>query len=224
MAYLSSIYCTPEDILIRAPGDFSVLVPDGQTLADGSDGVFDGSDRWTLTSAAVDFEASGVIAGDVCELKYTANKTVFGPEGELFAVESAAGNDLTLRRRGRLAGVGKPPGPAAGISGVSFRLPDLHAQIEEATESINALYGIDEDVPDSAPAMLYRVRELRQVTVLRTLTLLYGGRSRGVDDNFDRRNRAIKAEWTELLASTAIHWKSADRPEVSNRFGRIVRG
>lgn len=217
MAYLTSTWCCPEDLIIRAPGDFAVLVPDGQTLADGADGVFAPGDRWTLTSASVDFEGAGVIAGDVCEIKYAANKAIYGPEGEILAVEAADGGSLTLRRRGRLAGIGQPPGPAAGLSGVAFWIPDLHGQIEEASFSINEEYGVDEDVPGSAPEMLYRVRELRQVTVLTTLAWLYAGRSRGVDDLFDRRVKGIKSELGEVKARTAIRWKGSDRPDATNR-------
>jgi hypothetical protein len=224
MAYLSTVYCTPEDILIRSPGDFAVLVPDGQTLADGADGAFDPADRWTLTSAAVDFAAAGVAPGDVCLITYDANKKIYGPEGDILAVESAVGGSLTLRRRGRPAGVGQPPGPAVGLAGVSFWVPDLQGQIEEASWDVDDRYGVDEAVPDSAPDMLYRLRELRQVTVLSALALLYAGRSRGVDDAFDKKTTSVKAELDDLLARVQVRWRSSSQPDVSNRFGRIVRG
>ncbi len=62
-------YATDEDIALRASADFSLLCPRDQKVAAGSDGAFSTSDPWTLTSASADFNALGVAAGQVVQLR-----------------------------------------------------------------------------------------------------------------------------------------------------------
>ena len=106
------VYATDEDIALRASTDFSALCPRDQVLAVGTDGVFAASDLWTLTSASVDFAAFGLKPGLLARL--TKPTTAFGPNGELFAIQSVATGAITLRRKGQAAGVGSPRSTKAG--------------------------------------------------------------------------------------------------------------
>jgi hypothetical protein len=223
MSYLSVVFCTDEDIAIRAPGDYRDLLPDGATLAAGADGSFAAGDRWTLTSPTADFTVQGVRPGHVCQLlRPTAS---FGDEGELLAVESVAGPSLTLRRLGQPAGIGQPPAPAAGLGGVRFLVASLDPQIEEASYDLNQRYGVDEQIPDSAPALLARERELRQLCVLTVLARQYQAESREKDDTFARKGTDLEAERQGMLSRVQVHWDrppGETLPEVASVFGTRV--
>jgi hypothetical protein len=223
MALLTTTYCNDEDIAIRAPGDFRDLIPDGATLAAGADGSFAAGDRWTLISPTADFTAQGVRPGHVCQLlRPTAS---FGDEGELLAVEAVAGSALTLRRLGQPAGIGQPPAPAAGLTGVRFLVASLDPQIEEASFDLNQRYGVDEQIPDFAPAMLARERELRQLCVLTVLDWQYLAESREKDDTFARKGTDIRAERQGMLSRVQVHWDrppGETLPDVASVFGTRV--
>jgi hypothetical protein len=223
MSYLATVYCCDEDVAIRAPGDFRDLIPDGATLAAGSDGAFAPTDRWTLNSPTADFTAQGVRPGHVCQLlRPTAS---FGDEGELLAVQAVAGPSLTLRRLGQPAGIGQPPAPAAGLGGVRFLVASLDPQIEEASYDLNQRYAIDEAIPDSAPALLARERELRQLCVLTVLARQYQAESREKDDTYARKGTDLEAERQGMLSRVQVHWDrppGETLPEVASVFGTRV--
>jgi hypothetical protein len=209
MSYLATVYCCDEDVAIRAPGDFRDLIPDGATLAAGSDGAFAPTDRWTLNSPTADFTAQGVRPGHVCQL---LRPTVAGPS-------------LTLRRLGQPAGIGQPPAPAAGLGGVRFLVASLDPQIEEASYDLNQRYAIDEAIPDSAPALLARERELRQLCVLTVLARQYQAESREKDDTYARKGTDLEAERQGMLSRVQVHWDrppGETLPEVASVFGTRV--
>ena len=169
-AALAQVYCTDEDIALRALGDYTVLCPDSQSLAYGADGVFGSANRWKLTSATVDFNASGVHAGNVLWL--TQPRSTYGNDGALLAVDSvAADGSATLRRLGKAAGAGQPPAPAGGLAGVEFTVLTFDPQIDEASFEINQWYNID---LTQDPTVLYNPRQLRQSAVLWVLQRAYG--------------------------------------------------
>ena len=62
------VYCTDEDILVRAGGDFIMLCPPWQQMAAGTDGVFAPGTPWVLNSASVNFAANGVSPNQVAWL------------------------------------------------------------------------------------------------------------------------------------------------------------
>ena len=118
------VYATDEDIALRASTDFIALCPRDQVLATGTDGVFDPSDPWTLRSTSVDFAAFGLVPGLLARLTRPTN--VFSPNGEIFAIHGVATGAITLRRKGQLpAGIGQPPSPPGGLSGVEFAVRSL---------------------------------------------------------------------------------------------------
>src|SRR5690242_11932467 len=106
---LATVYATDETIAIRASGDFTMLCPEWQKLAYGTDGTFAAGSPWVLTSASVDFAAVGVTAQHVVLLRKPA--TAFKGSGELLAVDGASSAGLTLRRLGAGPGAGFPPAP-----------------------------------------------------------------------------------------------------------------
>ena len=105
---LATVYATDENIAIRASGDFTMLCPDWQKLAYGTDGAFAAGAPWVLTSASVDFAVAGVTTQHVVLLRKPS--TVFKGSGELLAVDSAADQWC----RPPPARLGPEPGPAPG--------------------------------------------------------------------------------------------------------------
>lgn len=219
---LTTLYADDEDVAVHAPGDFAVLAPAWQKIAQGVDGVFAPGPAWTLASAASDFEAAGARPGHVIQLRKPS--TIFKGAGELFAVEGAAGGSLTIRRVGMPAGVGAPPAPASGLSGVEFVVATLAPQIEEASFDLNRLFAIDPLAPGRTPSDLHDVRELRRACVLGVLVRRYAAESRGADGDFAQKLRQARIDLSEVLARLELRWGSADvRPSSSIFSTRIVR-
>jgi hypothetical protein len=199
---LASVYCTDEDIALRCLGDYPALCPDHQKLAAGTDGVFLSADRWKLTSATVDFTAAGVHAGNVVQL--TAPRAQFRNDGELFIVESVGSDGAaTLRRLGKGAGVGQPPAPAAGLTGVAFEVLTLDPQIEQATYEIQQWMGVDTTYPDRTP---YDPRSLNLLCVLWVLQRMYALQARKREEDFGLKLEQIKEELEDLKGRLSIRW------------------
>ncbi len=206
-------YATDEDIALRASADFTLLCPRDQKVASGSDGAFSSSDPWTLTSATADFQALGVAAGQVVQIKSTGSGQ---PTDQDLVVVGTGPGAVTLRRKGQPAGVGMPPG-AGGLSGLKFNTWTLGPQIALASTDINHRFGItDGRYPGHVAAELADPTELRDAVVLTVMYRQYLGISRVMNespdmpgDNFAARARAIKAELDDLLARLALHWNPA---------------
>jgi hypothetical protein len=199
---LASVYCTDEDIALRCLGDYPALCPDHQKLAAGTDGVFPSADRWKLTAATVDFTAAGVHAGNVVQL--TAPRAQFRNDGELFIVESVGSDGAaTLRRLGKGAGVGQPPAPAAGLTGVAFEVLTLDPQIEQATYEIQQWMGVDTTYPDRTP---YDPRSLNLLCVLWVLQRMYALQARKREEDFGLKLEQIKEELEDLKGRLSIRW------------------
>jgi hypothetical protein len=217
---LSTVYATDENILIRAAGDFTVLCPEWQKLASGTDGVTASASPWILTSASVDFEAGGVRPGHVVLLRRPS--TVFRGSGEPFAVDAVSGGTLTLRRPGRASGAGQPV-PSA--EGVDFLVASLDPQIEEASFELNRRFSIDPAVPCRAPEAVYDLRDLRTACVLSVLAQRYASETRGRDGDFALKLSLVKQELSEVLARLQVRWgPGGDAQPPSTHFStRIVR-
>ena len=139
----SVLYCDDEDIAIHLGNDYGALCPRESSLAGGTDGVFAGSARWTLTSATSSF--TGVRARGVVLLG-PEPKAQFGriSTGVAFAVNSVATGSLLLRRLGSPLGYGEPPAPAAGLTSVRFAVPTFRPQIADASDEANRRWGVNE--------------------------------------------------------------------------------
>lgn len=226
---LSTVYCTDEDLAVRAAGDYGVLVPEDQVKAIGTDGVL-ASAGWSLTSSSTNFGTRGVKAGDMVKLwgpKGTAAATRFGPEapGHWLAIDSVATTTIVLRRKGLAAGVGEPPGPAGGVTGVYFAVYTLWPQIERASRDLNARYFVDSSLAGRAPADLYSTEDLREACELTVLHKLYLALSRSAQrDDFKVKAGTLKEQLDEVLGRLALRWGSYanDRPPTV-RAGRVDR-
>ena len=101
------VYCTDEDIAVRAGGDFISLCPAWQQMAAAADGYFTSGLPWVLNSTIVNFQANNVQPNQVVLLSQP--KANFPGAGVLMAIDSVSGNSLTLRRLHKDLGVGQPP-------------------------------------------------------------------------------------------------------------------
>jgi hypothetical protein len=208
-------YATDEDIALRASADFNLLCPRDQKVASGSDGAFSTSAPWTLTSASADFQALGVAAGQIVQIRAT------GPAEDLVVVGTAPGA-VTLRRKGQPAGVGMPPG-TAGPSGVKFHVLTLGPQIALASADINHRFGISNGLyPGHSGSELADPTELRDAVVLTVLSRQYLAVSREAapSEEFAAKAQAVKADLDDLLARLALHWNRAgeDLDPITTRF------
>src|SRR5437879_2578332 len=119
----SPVFCTDEDILVRAGGDWATLCPPWQSMAAGTDGAFANNAPWVLTSASVNFQTHGVAPNQVVWL--TAPKANYPGGGQFLAIDSVLAGAITLRRPHKDLNVGQPPSPTAGLTGVAFAISTL---------------------------------------------------------------------------------------------------
>jgi hypothetical protein len=227
-----TVFASDEDIALRASADFSALCPRDQVLASGSDGVFNPSDPWTLTSTSVDFAAQGLGPGQLARL--TKPSSAFGANGEIFAIQAVATGAITLRRKGQAAGVGQPPSPQGGLSNVEYAVRTLGPQIWLASYDLDCRFGIDDAVAGRRAVDLYDPRQLREAVVLTVLYKQYldqsrqfSGASDAPDDVYAAKSRIAKAELDEVLDRLALKWNEAgvaSRATATTRFStRISR-
>ena len=215
-------YATDEDVAVRAPGDYSVLCPAWQTLSAGGDGVFAGGSPWVLSSASAGFSGQGAAAGHVVLL--SGPKPQFKGTGLLFAVDSAAAGSVTLRNVGMPSGVGNPPGPFAGLTGVSFTIPHLTPQIESACLEANHEFGLDPNLGISNPGLLYDpARELAQFVVLTVLRRLYADAKHGQGD-FAEKLKQASIDLSALRSRVTVRFGTLGESELpKNQFSTQVR-
>ncbi len=219
-------YASDEDIALRASADFAALCPRDQALASGVDGAFAAADPWTLASASVDFAALGLTPGLVVRLGKPTS--AFGPGGELFAVGAVATGRITLRRKGQAAGVGQPPSPPAGLTGVEFSIRTLGPQIALAGYDLDRRFGIDDSIAGSRSVDLYDPRQLREAVVLTVLARQYLDQARqfaspsdAPQDWYSAKARIIQAELDDVLDRLALKWRAfdlADQRSATTRF------
>jgi len=225
---LETVYATDEDVAVRAAGDFAVLTPDWQKLAAGVDGYFSVGSRWTLSSPTVDFEAAGVSVGHIASLKKGtfagSDRPLFAGEGELFAVAASSGSSLTLRRIGRPAGSGQPPGPTSGATAVHFTIATLAPQIEEASFALNRELSIGDGTCERGVADLHDLRDLRAACVMRVLYDRYCSETRSDRGDFALKIRQYREDLEALMARLRVRWKDAPTQTASGwYFGRVTR-
>jgi hypothetical protein len=220
---LAVTYATDENIAIYASGDFAMLCPDWQKLAYGVDGVFSSGSPWLLSSASVNFATAGVTAQHVVLLKKPA--PVFKGSGELLAVDSATAQGVVLRRLGASLGIGQPPSPSAGVTGVEFLIATLDPQIEEASFDLNRRLWIDPNVAGRTTDDIYDLRDLRQACVLTVLAQRYAAETRGNQGDFALKLTQVRQELGEVLARLTLRWgqSGTDRHSTNWFSTRIVR-
>lgn len=225
MSVLTTVYATDEDVSVYAREDFQLLCPRDQVLADGTDGVFDAGNLWLLTSATADMAGQGVAAGNLCLLTKPISR--FIPPGELLAVASVSVSGATLKRRVMATGVtGKPPAPAAGLTGVEFAFLTLFPQIEAVSFAINRILGLDDSGRGIPTSALFDARELREVCCYGVLAQRYLDCAHLCDDadTFKRKHDLFLSRYDLALASLSVRLTDASSQQTSvSRAGRIVR-
>ena len=199
-------YATDEDILVRASGDFVTLAPSFQRMAAGTDGVFTTGIPWVLSSATVNFGTNGVKPNQVVSL--TGPKSSYPGGGDLLAIDSVStdGTSLTLRRPHKDLGIGSPPGPAAGLTGVSFSITTFDPQTEEASFDIKRRFGIDENITFRDSTWVYDLRDLRMATVLTVLYDRYTAELRSDRGDWIRKLGHIRNLRDEILDRVQVRW------------------
>ena len=203
-AQTSPTYASDEDIAVRAGGDWVHLCPPWQLQAAGTDGVFSSGAPWVMTSASVNFEANGVAPNQVVHL--TAPRANFTGSGQMLAIDSVAGNSVTLRRLHKDLNVGQPPAPAAGLTGVVFAINTLDPQIEEVSFRLKRRFAIDENIPYRDSDWLYDKRDLREATVLSVLLDRYTYEARTERGDFPRKIDLVGRQLAEIMAQLNIRW------------------
>jgi hypothetical protein len=219
----SAIYfCTDEDVLLEAQGDYDLLLPDGQKLAIGDDGsVLAGG--WVLTSASVNFTTQGVASGDVVFLEGisgaagAAARSVFGPSGEPVVIDSVIGLTATLRRPGLTSGIGEPIGDGDALTGIKFSIYTLRPQIKTSSDWVRRVLDFDQ------AADLIDDSEIRRLTVLDTLyrlclsairqATMIGGMQGGggsTGDVWAVKAGSYKRDRDELLSTLVARRRSLD--------------
>ncbi|MGO9920969.1 MAG: hypothetical protein ACLQIB_40560 [Isosphaeraceae bacterium] len=199
------VYCTDEDIAVRASGDWFLLAPGWQQMAAGTDGYFNSGSPWVLNSTAVSFTSNGVNPNQVVQL--SGPKANFpGSSGQLFAIDSVSGNSVTLRRLHKDLNVGQPPAPAAGLTGVTFTINTLDPQIEEASFDIKRRFGIDENIVYRDSSWIYDQRDLRMATVLTVLLARYTQEARTDKGDWARKINLIRTELEIVIDRVQVRW------------------
>ena len=212
------VYCTDEDILVRAGGDFAILCPPWQQMASGSDGAFEPGCPWILTSASVNFGANGVSSNQVIWL--TSPKSQYPGGGQLLAIDGSSGNSITLRRPHKDLYVGQPPAPSTGLNGVSFTINTLDPQSEQASFDIKRRFGIDENITYRNSSWIYDLRDLRMATVLSVLYDRYIQENRSERGDFQTKIVRIRQQLDDVLARVQVRWGPfGNSSEPSTLFG-----
>jgi hypothetical protein len=225
LANLASVYCTDEDIAIRASSDFLVLAIESQRLAYGSDGIFTTADPWTLTSVSNNFTAQSLNTGHVVVLKYP--KGPFGGSGNTLAISAVSGSSLTLRRLGMSANVGLAPSPSSGLVGVEFTVYTLSPQAELASWELNRRYNIDPDLEGRRPVDMHDMRDLRQACVLWVLAQRLSASLTGqADSSWMLKLKQYQYELDNTLGRLQIRWRPTVDPQMTTSLMsmRIARG
>jgi hypothetical protein len=219
----SPVYCSDEDIAVRASGDFITLCPSWQQMAYGADGAFAPSAPWVLTSSSVNFGTNGVAPNQVVWL--SAPKTQYPGGGQLLAIDSVSGSSITLRRLHKDLNVGQPPAPAAGLTSVTFTINTLDPQTEEASFDLKRRFGIDENITFRYSSWIYDLRDLRMATVLQVLKDRYRSETRVERGDFALKANSISRALDEVLDRVQVRWGPyGNSAEPSTVFGcKITR-
>ena len=220
----AAAFCTDEAIAAEASADF-VLLCNRRSLGTGADGSFAAGSPWQLSSGTVAMQSQGIAEGSVAWLRTPASQ--FGQAGELYGVDSVSGSTANLRMVNQKAGIGNPPAPSSGLSGVSFSFPTLAAQIEIASYDLNMRFQVNDIIAGRMHVNLWDPRELERVCVLTVLYKRYMELARMSEQGQDlyyAKSRTYKQELDDQLARVTIHWKGV--PETmaqSNPVMRLVR-
>ncbi len=220
---VSTVYCTDESICKLIHDDFAVLVPHDQLLASGTDGVFASNALWVLSSASASFSGQGVTVGSIVRL--TGPRSFYKGDGNKYAVSSVGGGSVTLRNVGQWDGVGQPPGPTGGATGISFVVATFYPQIELVSYELNTKFGIDPNFSLISPDRIYDLRALENACALTVIVQALSTSTRTKDGDFAMKIRIFQERLSGALAICQVRWNQLNaNPPPTNRFStRISR-
>ena len=101
-------------------------------------------------------------------------------------------------------GVGQPPAPAAGLTGVSFTVNTFDPQIEEASYELKQRFCIDENVTDRTSSWIYDLQVLRVATVCSVLVVRYTQETRTSEGDFDKKVQRLRQKLDDVLARVQV--------------------
>jgi hypothetical protein len=207
----SPVFASDEDVYVRCTGDYGIIAPPSQMLAQGIDGVFEPNAPWILSSASNNFQSQGVAAQNIIWLQGPAAN--FRGTGIFMAVDSATGNQITLRRPMHPLFMGMPPAPVAGITGVTFTIQTLYPQIEEASYYLKQTFMIDESIAYRSSWWIYKgtedaYRVLKRLCILRVLIDRYTAEVREERGDFEMKRRQFGIEYKDVFGGVQVRWGS----------------
>lgn len=215
---LAVTYATDEDVVAEAGADFRELCPNSFKFAYGKDGAFSPSDLWTLTSATVNFAGQGVRPNMIAQLR--GPTSAFKGSGELLAVESVGSGSVTLRRIGEATGVGQPPSPASGLTGVEFLVTSLHSQLDAASRKLNEQFSMDPALPGRQPGDAYDLSVIRTATIYLVLARRYNDMVRTDRGDFTEKAKFYMQAYRDEIDSATIRWGASGRAQPpTSHFG-----
>jgi hypothetical protein len=200
------VYATDEDILVKASGDFVTLAPSWQCMAKGTDGYFSSGTPWVLHSTATNFGTNGVTPNQVVLL--SGPKSQYPGGGDLLAVDSVStdGTYLTLRRPYKDLGIGNPPAPAAGLTGITFAIQTFDPQTASASFDIKRRFGIDENITFRDSTWIYDLQDLRMAVVLTVLYDRYTAELRSDRGDWVAKIKHMKNQLAEVLDRVQVRF------------------
>ncbi len=209
-------YASDEDVALVALADFPIICPTDQVIVKGTDGSFSSNDPMVLLSNSASF-------ANVCEgyiVRLIRPSDWFPAPGVLCGVVSSTNQSITLRRPGLSADQSAPIAPPGGLTGVEFLVSTLQPQLERASRDLDRVLGL---YPGEAHSTALESGDFDAIRNANVYLVLYQrylavARQGSRDTGFAAKAQTIKAELDELIASLALHWKSA-RPGIGTRSG-----
>ena len=198
------VYATDEDVAVRCTGDFITLCPAWQSYGAGTDGFFSANAPWAFNSVGTNFANQNVQPN--CVLWLSGPKSTYPGSGQLLGVDTVVGNTLNLRRLHQDLNIGNPPGPSAGLTGITWAIPTLYPQIEEASFDLKQRFGIDESITFRYSSWIYDLRVLRMATIASVLRDRYRAETRTERGDFIIKANSISKELERYIDQLQVRW------------------
>lgn len=198
------LHITDEDVVVRFPALFPLVSPWHQVLASGSDGIFSSFDRWTLASNSSNFIMNGVQAGHVVQL--VGPPEMVRPPGDILIVDSVEDHTLRVRRAGLPDGVGNPPAPPAGLSGIDFVVSTIEPQITTISRYILDTYKLATLFPLHSPVYERATTLLKEISVLTLFAFLLSQLTLSIDSPLDACSHTTLSELHTLIDDLSIQY------------------
>lgn len=214
---LTTLYASDEQVYTFASADYAVIAPNGSCYGYGADGAVANGDPWTLTSATNNFTTQGAAAGMMLQL--IDPKGSFTPKRSLyFVVDTVGSTSLTFRHPGEVAGKGMPPVAAAGLTGITFSVLSIKAQIENAAFKLNEKFSVDPNLTYRTPSDAYDLRVFRDLTAYWVVYHLYADANRTKDGDFAMKIAFYKEQYEAALASATLRWGTKGNSQPATNF------